>query len=259
MRATGTTRTEDQYVSKLDKIVQLTGFTDPVYAEAYVTVSQYDILLEIMIINQTPSTLQNLTIEFTTLGDLKLAEKPGLQTLGPRGYHSIKSNFKVSSTETGCIFGKIVYDCQTPGFNCVVLNEIRLDIMDYIKPSVCTNDEFRTMWTDFEWENKVIVNTAIGYIFQCLTTRDLREYLKLFLENTNMNCLTPESAMKGECEFLAVNTYSKSIFGEDALANICIEKKNGKIEGHVRIRSKTQGIALSLGEKITSFQKTYRK
>jgi hypothetical protein len=40
--------------------------------------------------------------------------------------------------------------------------------------------------------------------------------------------------------------------GEDALANLSVEKlATGAIVGHVRIRSKTQGIALSLGDKIT--------
>jgi coatomer subunit beta len=42
------------------------------------------------------------------------------------------------------------------------------------------------------------------------------------------------------------------IIGEDALANLSIEKTEaGTITGHVRIRSKTQGIALSLGDRIT--------
>ena len=50
--------------------------------------------------------------------------------------------------------------------------------------------------------------------------------------------------------------YAKSIFGEDALVNISIEKQpDGKICGNIRIRSKTQGIALSLGDKITLKQK----
>ena len=39
--------------------------------------------------------------------------------------------------------------------------------------------------------------------------------------------------------------------GEDALANLSIESHNNTISGHIRIRSKTQGIALSLGDKIT--------
>jgi coatomer subunit beta len=46
--------------------------------------------------------------------------------------------------------------------------------------------------------------------------------------------------------------------GEDALANLSIERQpeTGKIEGSIRIRSKKQGIALSLGDKITSSQRT---
>lgn len=70
-----------------------------------------------------------------------------------------------------------------------------------------------------------------------------------------MACLTPAHALKGECGILAANLYAKSIFGEDALANICLELEAGVICGHIRIRSKTQGIALSLGDKITVSQK----
>lgn len=64
------------------------------------------------------------------------------------------------------------------------------------------------------------------------------------------------SALDGECGFLAANLYAKSVFGEDALVNISIEKQHdGKLSGYIRIRSKTQGIALSLGDKITLKQK----
>lgn len=68
-----------------------------------------------------------------------------------------------------------------------------------------------------------------------------------------MACLTPDAALQGECDFLSANLYARSVFGEDALANLSIEKVEGTglIQGHVRIRSKTQGIALSLGDKIT--------
>ena len=73
------------------------------------------------------------------------------------------------------------------------------------------------------------------------------------MKATNMACLTPEAALSGECDFLSANLYARSVFGEDALANLSIEKVEGTgvIQGHVRIRSKTQGIALSLGDKIT--------
>ena len=64
----------------------------------------------------------------------------------------------MSSTETGVIFGNIVY--EGTGYaerNVVVLNDIHIDIMDYIVPASCTEAEFRSMWAEFEWENKVSV------------------------------------------------------------------------------------------------------
>lgn len=43
--------------SRLNKVTQLTGFSDPVYAEAYVNVNQYDIVLDVLIVNQTSTRI----------------------------------------------------------------------------------------------------------------------------------------------------------------------------------------------------------
>ena len=86
---------------------------------------------------------------------------------------------------------------------------------------------------------------------------DVREYLNHILKATNMACLTPEASLAGDCGFLSANLSAASLFGEDALANVSIERlDNGSIQGHVRIRSKTQGIALSLGDKLSMAQKS---
>ena len=37
--------------------------------------------------------------------------------------------------------------------------------------------------------------------------------------------------------------------------NLSVENKDGKLNGYIRIRSKTQGIALSLGDRITTVQR----
>lgn len=49
-------------------------------------------------------------------------------------------------------------------------------------------------------------------------------FLKHIMASTNMRCLTPPSALKGDCPFLAANLYAKSVFGEDALVNVSVEK-----------------------------------
>ncbi|KAL9228448.1 hypothetical protein vseg_004031 [Gypsophila vaccaria] len=247
-RATGEFTKENDDANKLNRILQLTGFSDPVYAEAYVTVHHYDIVLDVTVINRTKETLQNLCLELATMGDLKLVERPQNYTLAPESSKQIRANIKVSSTETGVIFGNIVYETSNVlERNVVVLNDIHIDIMDYISPATCADVAFRTMWAEFEWENKVAVNTVI---------QDEKEFLDHIIKSTNMKCLTPPSALEGECGFLAANLYAKSVFGEDALVNVSIEKQSdGKLSGYIRIRSKTQGIALSLGDKITLKQK----
>lgn len=247
-RATGEFIKDGDDANKLNRILQLTGFSDPVYAEAYVTVHHYDIVLDVTVINRTKETLQNLCLELATMGDLKLVDRPQNYTLAPESSKQIKANIKVSSTETGVIFGNIVYETSNVHERMVVvLNDIHIDIMDYISPAVCTDVAFRTMWAEFEWENKVAVNTVL---------QNEKEFLEHIIKSTNMKCLTASSALDGDCGFLAANLYAKSVFGEDALVNISIEKQaDGKLSGYIRIRSKTQGIALSLGDKITLKQK----
>ncbi|KAK0715903.1 adaptin N terminal region-domain-containing protein [Lasiosphaeris hirsuta] len=226
---------------KLSRVVQLTGFSDPVYAEAYVKVHQFDIVLDVLLVNQTTETLQNLSVEFATLGDLKVVERPTTQNLGPHDFHNVQCTIKVSSTDTGVIFGNVVYEgAHSTDTNVVILNDLHVDIMDYIQPATCTETQFRTMWTEFEWENKVNINSK---------AKTLRDFLDQLMACTNMNCLTPEASLKGDCQFLSANLYARSVFGEDALANLSIEKEgeDGPITGFVRIRSRSQGLALSLG------------
>lgn len=44
------------------------------------------------------------------MGDLKLVERPASHTLGPGAQRRIRANIKVSSTETGAIFGNLVFE-----------------------------------------------------------------------------------------------------------------------------------------------------
>ncbi|KAG0693079.1 coatomer beta C-terminal region-domain-containing protein [Suillus ampliporus] len=228
-------KVREDFISNLSRISQLTGFSDPIYAEAYVKMHGSDILLDVLLVNQTPNTLQNLCLDFATLGDLKLVERPAVYTIAPHGFRSIKATIKVSSTETGVIFGSILWEGPALTECCVILNDIHIDIMDYIKPAYCSETQFRSMWTEFEWVN--------------------RRPSRLPETSTNMSCLTPEGAMSGDCDFLSANMHARSLFGEDALANLSIEKTEAGIIGHVHIRSKTQGIALSLGDRITMSQR----
>lgn len=205
-KATGGDAAAEDLSSKLSKVVQLTGFSDPVYAEACVKVHQFDIVLDVLLVNQTSETLQNLSVEFATLGDLKVVERPTTQNVGPHDFQNVQSTIKVSSTDTGVIFGNVVYDGpSSTESNVVILSDVHVDIMDYIQPAHCTETQFRTMWTEFEWENKVNINSK---------AKSLRDFLTHLMACTNMTCLTPEASMKGDCRFLSANLYARSVFGK---------------------------------------------
>lgn len=205
-KATGGDSAVEDLSSKLSRVVQLTGFSDPVYAEAYVKVHQFDIVLDVLLVNQTTETLQNLSVEFATLGDLKVVERPTTQNLAPHDFQNVQCTIKVSSTDTGVIFGNVVYDgASSTENNVVILNDVHVDIMDYIQPATCTETQFRTMWTEFEWENKVNINSK---------AKSLRDFLTSLMACTNMNCLTPEASLKGDCQFLSANLYARSVFGK---------------------------------------------
>lgn len=199
----------DNLTSKLSRILPLTGFSDPVYAEAFIKINKFDIILDVLLVNQTADALQNVSLEFATLGDLKVVERPGTQTVAAQSFLSLQATVKVSSADTGVIFGSIVY--ERPGLSeqeIVILNDIHVDVMDYIQPASCSENQFRSMWTEFEWENKVNVN-AKGPDQKL----SLREYLQKLMSRTNMACLTPEASLQGDCGFLSANLYAKSVFG----------------------------------------------
>jgi coatomer subunit beta len=159
----------------------------------------------------------------------------------------------------------------------IVLSELHVDILDYIERAWIGELAFRTMWSEFEWENKININTSIsevgGFLEHIMLNTKMsivgRSYKALKdTKGKKKDKVTAEDVQEmireavgiqkliDTSSFVAVNLYAKSIFGEDALANISIEKlTDGKLTGSVRIRSRTQGIALSLGDRITIVQR----
>jgi coatomer subunit beta len=133
-QATGYNKAGDLWNQELSHCYSLSGFADPVYAEALVTVHAYDIVLEILVINRTPNTLGDLTVELSTMGDMKIVERRQVHTIGPLDQKTTRASIKVSSTETGHIFGTIVYTDMVAlqEQKWIHLNDILMDIMDYI-------------------------------------------------------------------------------------------------------------------------------
>jgi coatomer subunit beta len=53
-----------ELISRLRTLVQLTGYFDPIYAETFVTVRNYDVFFDILLINNSNINLLNVQVEF---------------------------------------------------------------------------------------------------------------------------------------------------------------------------------------------------
>lgn len=254
----------DEFLKRLEKTVPLSGFCDQVYCEATVTVHQFDVSVDWYLVNRTPYVLRDLTIELASLGGMKLCERPQVHTLSPHDVLKLRTSLKVNSAETGVIYGNVLYDTPNGERCCVVLDDIHVDIMDYIKPASCLITEFREKWGTFDWENTITV---------CTGKTDLREYVEFVMRETNMQLLEPypdvdeeelqgifHSSEEDGYDYVSCSLYARTIFGEDALANVSVERDaHGKISGVVRIRSNTQSIAYGIGEKLSLLERRDKK
>ena len=90
--------------------LQITRFSDPIYAEAYVTFLHYDIVLDITVINIMKETLQNLWLGLATMGDLKFVEHPQNYMSALQSRKKIRVNIKIFSIKIGVIFGNVIYE-----------------------------------------------------------------------------------------------------------------------------------------------------
>ncbi len=199
----------------LNKIVQLTGFSDTIYAETYVQVRDKEIYLDILLVNQTEEVLQNLSVDLNCAGDLKLIERPGQLTLSPLAFATCKAVLKVTATNHGQIFGSISFLAGNEA-DCVVLAEHRIDVLEYISPASIPEARFREAWVLLEWENKITIRVRPEQKLLKATgssENPLLAFVNFVTEAGRMNCITPNAGLQGTSTFLACNFYAKSIFG----------------------------------------------
>lgn len=250
--------------ANLSRVVQLTGFSDAIYAETYVQMSGKEVLLDLLLVNQTEDCLQNVSIDLLCAGDLKLIEKPPQLTLPAYSFSACKAIFKVTATNHGQIFGCISFLTGHQESESVILSEIKIDVLEYIKPALVDETLFRDTWVLLEWENKISIKVQ--------NAGELETFLSYILVQGHLTCITPNVFMTDNNNpvtrnsqalhhkqqdlpaFLACNLYAKSIFDEEILANLCLEinASTKLITGHLRLRSKTQGLAVAFGDKLNS-------
>lgn len=295
------------YLHQIEQVAPYSGYEDEIYVEGSVSVNRFNVTVSWLLVNQTDETFRNVTIELASLGGMRLLERPQTYTLEARAAIKVHTSLKSSATETGVVFGSLLYERSNGKLVYCPLLNVRVDIMNYVKPAICATSEFRDKWRAYDWENKINIAT-----FQW---GSLREYVAYIARELNMHLLdspfdedattgaaahadvddedghstsnssqqddeeedddnaagtreggdTKTAVANDECDeaddvddndYVSCNLYARTIFNEDALANISVERDaHGKINGIIRIRSNTQSVAYGIGEKINMLDK----
>ncbi|KAM0679342.1 Coatomer subunit beta [Binucleata daphniae] len=224
----------------------LTAISDPVYLEANITINKFNILIDIIVINQTDSLLQNLTFDFTTSSNLLLqSQTTPLPNLVARSVKNILFTYSIQECADAFLCGNLKFNFlndkkQFSGsFYTVNLEEIKFDIKDFLSPSLLSNElNFREEWIKLEWENTYSVK--LNY------KKNLCHLRNLLCEKLKGKVLSEE----GDNTYLVSNIICGTLLGNDILINILMSVSD-LMNLECRIRSKSENVVKSVSNLIS--------
>lgn len=243
-------RNEDG-AAEVGSVVQLTGLSDPIYVETTASYSRYEVVLDMLFINQTSSYLQNVLLDFVTSPGLTPAFTSAPFSLSGRSVINKRLCFRMTDASNGFISGSMTfrypgesgeYANSTYGLN---LSEIRTSVADFLEPRRMCPDEFREMWKDLEWENAYTVKFGSGYgldeIFNGIARALRGEVLGLEHDESyavgNVAC----STLQNVC----------------VLVNVCLQGGES-VHLECRIRSRKESLVKSVSAVVGDAVRIYR-
>jgi coatomer subunit beta len=235
----------------IGNVVQLTGLSDPIYVEATVRYTRFEIVLDMLFINQTESYLQNVLLDFVTSQNIAPASINTPFSLSGRSVITKALSFKVAESTNGFISGSITF--KYPGesgeyANTVYslnLSEIGISVSDFLEARKMSPEEFRELWRTLEWENtytlRLSTSWSLGDIFSGVA-----------------RALKAETLSK-ECDksYGVGNMVCSTFQGTSILVNVCMQKSD-LVYFECRTRSKSESIVKSISMVVAEALKLFR-
>lgn len=249
-RSEGAKEQREKVTAKLRNLVQLTGYSDPIYGECSFNFSKTNIDLEVFLQNRTDSILKNVNINFFSsvnkrdVQNLRLLERVKLPYLMPNATTTVCKSLKYDVHKEFQFFGDI--SCENnAGIPMANLrtSEISFNILEFLTTSSISTQQFRHLWQICDWENKVRIKTRF-------------KSLEKFITNLkNKLSLTEVPDLKiSHSKYSTFSMYTRFCLGKDLLMNICVETTNGALSGHIRLRSQNMGLVVLVGKTLRNIQ-----
>jgi coatomer subunit beta len=254
MRTKKKTRTVYKKETKnIEKIYQLSGISDPIFVEAKTSIKITGIEIDLVMINQTKSMLQNINIEFTTSQNISKNEKENKNHISVMKTGEVKNiitNFEVNECSNGFICGTVSFNFPgnkgqySGSIYEMYLGEILFEIKDLLKiPKSWKEETFREKWIALEWENTYSLKKNINENIK-EEGKDNSKLIKI----RNMICGALNAvvvAEEGNTEYIVSNMVCETMQGDTILINSIIVIDNCfSIE--CRIRSTAENMVKSI-------------
>jgi len=235
----------------VENVVQLSGLSDPVYAEGLVGYTRYEVVVEMMLINQTSSYLQNILVDFVSSRNLVASFVSSPFSLSSRSVAVKRYVFKIQDASSGFVSGSMTFrypdESGEYANTTYMINfcEIRTSVAEFLEPCEIVPHEFREMWKDLEWENtytlKLSTKKPLEEIFEGVSSGVRGRVLDVEYNDDyavgNIVCLTQQSVY--------------------VLVNVCLRREES-VYFECRIRSKKEGIVKSVSMVVGDVLKSFR-
>ncbi|ELA42077.1 uncharacterized protein VICG_00926 [Vittaforma corneae ATCC 50505] len=229
--------TSDQFT------VQLSGLGDPLYIEANCAHCKYEISLDLLVVNQTSSYLQNISIDFNFSKNIQMISAVPPFSLQPDSATTIQAQFSIhesfSSFVTATVTFKYPRKDDYSGRPYVQnLSEISFDVNELLEGAEV---DFKDQWRNLEWEN----------IYSISIRKSCDGLLQKISERINGHLCGKFEYLESVVGNIACYTIQKSL----VLVNVCISSGSSSLV-EIRVRSKSEELVKSISGLLSQFLKS---
>lgn len=223
--------------------IQLSGLGDPLYIETNCTHSKYEIFLDLLVVNQTSSYLQNISIDFNFSKNIQMTSTVSPFSLQPNSATTVQAQFSILESFSSFVTATVTFryprkDDYSGRPYVQNLSEIVFDVSEFLEGAVV---DFKDQWKNLEWEN--IYSISIRKRYDGL--------LQKIAERINGHLCD-----KFECSGSVVgNIACYTIQKSPVLVNVCISSGQSSLV-EIRVRSKSEELVKSISGLLSQFLKS---
>lgn len=237
--------------AEMNNVTQLTGLSDPIYVEATTSYTRYEVVMDVLLINQTPSYLQNVLLDFVTSQGFSAIFINTPFSLSSRSVVTKRFAFRIIDGSNGFVSGSITFRYPDESGEyanttyTINLSEVKTSVSKFLEPKKMDSDGFREMWRELEWENT--------YTLKFATRKTLEEIFGEVSKALNGEILDIECDESYGVGNIACSTLQNVC----VLINVCL-RRGEYVHFESRIRSRKEGIVKSVSAVVGDVLKSLK-